>query len=288
MDEQETWVTEPVEYLAVGHVTHDILPDASYVVGGTVSYAALTAVALNRAVGILTSAGGDFDRGPFGGRVMISCLPAERTTTFRNRYVNGCRHQIVYGVANPLTPAMVPAAWAAPTIAHIGPVINECAPSLVQSFAAGTFVGLTPQGWMRSTNGDGNVHRHPWHAAEELLPRASAVVFSIDDIEGDWELARDFASQAPLLVVTEGRNGGTLFADGVAHRFPALMVPEVDPTGAGDIFAATFFATLASGELPLEAARFAACVASRSVTRVGLRGVPSEDEIALCHQRIAS
>jgi sugar/nucleoside kinase (ribokinase family) len=212
----------------------------------------------------------------------VACNCSDRTTTFRNCYVNGSRHQIVYGVADALGPELVPVAWAAPMIAHIGPVIGECQPALVQSFPETTFKGITPQGWMRSTNGDGNVHRHLWHSAEELLPRASAVVFSIDDVQGDWALARDFATRTELLVVTTGGDGGILFANGEETPFPALMVPVVDPTGAGDIFAAVFFHVMLSDVEPWDAARFAACIASRSVTRVGLEGVPRTEDIAIC------
>ncbi|MBN1249941.1 MAG: hypothetical protein JXC32_19920 [Anaerolineae bacterium] len=279
-------MVEPVEYLAVGHVTRDILPDASYVVGGTVSYAALTAAAFRRSVGVLTSAGPDFDLSAFHGRAHVACSRSARTTTFRNCYVNGSRHQIVYGVADSLSAALVPSEWAAPSIVHIGPVIGECEPDLINSFPATTFIGITPQGWMRSTNGDGSVHRHRWHLAEAALPRASAVIFSIDDIEGDWALARAFAAQAKLLVVTTGRNGGTLFVDNQAVTFPALEVPEVDPTGAGDIFAAVFFHAMLSKADPREAVRFAACIASRSVTRVGLQGVPGEEDIVVCRNSV--
>ncbi len=279
-------VAEPVEYLAVGHVTHDILPDASYVVGGTVSYAALTAAAFRRSVGVLTSAGRDFDLSAFRGRAHVACNCADRTTTFRNLYVNGSRHQIVYGVADPLSAGLVPAEWAAPAIVHIGPVIGECQVDLASGFPKSTFVGITPQGWMRSTNGDGNVHRHLWHSAETLLPLASGTIFSIDDIEGDWALARSFARMAKLLVVTMGREGGLLFVDGEAVPFSALQVAEVDPTGAGDIFAAVFFHAMLSEADPRDAARFAACIASRSVTRVGLHGVPQPDDIAICRDSV--
>jgi sugar/nucleoside kinase (ribokinase family) len=279
-------VIEPVDYLAVGHITRDILPDASYVVGGTVSYAALTAAAFRRTVGILTSARSDMDLSTFKDRVCVTCWPSERTTTFQNRYIEGYRQQIVYGVADSLTPAQVPSEWAAPRIVHIGPVIGECQPTLIDRFSTDTFVGITPQGWMRSTNGDGHVHRHIWRSAEALLPRASAVVFSIDDVEGDWGQIRAFAALAQLLVVTMGREGGMLYVNGEAIHFPALAVPEVDPTGAGDIFAAVFFHAMLSEADPRDAARFAACVASRSVSRGGLQGVPGAKDIALCCERI--
>jgi sugar/nucleoside kinase (ribokinase family) len=54
---------------------------------------------------------------------------------------------------------------------------------------------------------------------------------------------------------------------------------EVDATGAGDIFAAAFFIRLFSTRDPWEAARFATLIASHSVTRMGLNGIPTPQEI---------
>jgi 1D-myo-inositol 3-kinase len=275
-------VIDSVDYLAIGHVTRDILPDASHVVGGTVSYAALTVAALRRSVGIVTSASRGFDLSAFRGLAAISCSTAEHTTTFRNQYVDGSRRQVVYGIAEPLTPQSIPEAWSSPAIVHVGPIMGECDPALATSFPESTFVGITPQGWMRSTNGGGEILHQPWHGAESLLRHASAVVFSIHDILGDWDVARSYAAVAPLLAVTTGRNGGVLFINGEPTQFSALTVDEIDPTGAGDIFAAVFFDALVHEVLPVEAARFAACVASRSVTRVGLNGVPNAEDIGCC------
>ncbi len=272
----------PVEYLTIGHVTHDVLPDRSHVIGGTVSYAALTAAALQCSVGMLTSAGDDFDFGVFRQKVSVTCEPAPVTTTFTNTYVNGHRHQRVHGLARPLVQGSIPEGWRAPKVAHIGPVIGECDPALVGSFDESTFIGITPQGWMRSQNGDGQVHPHPWRATPELLQRASAVVFSLDDIQEDWSVARELAALTRLLVVTMGPRGGVVFVGGDVTPFRALRVAEVDPTGAGDIFATAFFASVASGIAPMRAAGFSACLASRSVARPGPSAVPGPEDVALC------
>ena len=45
-----------VDYLAIGHISIDIF-DRRYVLGGTVSFAALTARQMGQTVGLLTSAG---------------------------------------------------------------------------------------------------------------------------------------------------------------------------------------------------------------------------------------
>jgi hypothetical protein len=203
-------------------------------------------------------------------------------------YVNGHRQQFVYGLAAPLTTSHVPPSWLASRIVHVGPVIGECHAELITGFPEDVFVGVTPQGWMRSRGAGGRVYPHPWRVSQAGLARASAVVFSLDDVLGDWDAALRVANRTHILAVTTGAQGGVLFVDGATVPFPALTVAEVDPTGAGDIFAAAFFSNLALGVAPSRATSFAACVASRSVARVGLMGVPGPDDIAFCESVVTA
>lgn len=281
------------DYLVIGHVTHDLLPGGrGYTIGGTATYSGLVAAALGRQVGILTSAGADCDTAPFsapyGERVAVHCHRAAHTTTFENRYTPEGRVQLLHQTAAVLTPDMVPPEWESSAIVHIGPVAAECAPELVTHFAGRVFVGLTPQGWMRQrqrgrTHAQDQVIARPWYEAEELLPLASAVVLSMEDVRGDRDLAERWAALTRYLVLTDGYMGGTLYCDGRPYVFPALRVTEVDPTGAGDIFSATFFSALAGGTDPRLAAHLAACIASRSIERVGWDSVPTPEDRAICN-----
>ncbi len=272
----------PIDYLVIGHVTHDIMSDGRRVLGGTVSYASLTAAALGRTVGIVTSASPDADLAPLDTLATLVRHPSPSTTTFENVYVDGHREQYVYTPAALLTPDAIPSPWLTTPIVHLGPIMRECDPALAEHYAGKTFLGLTPQGWMRSSDARGHVFPTPWREAEHLLPLASAVVLSIEDIGGNWDLAAQFAQQTRVLVVTCGWDGGTLFLEGRPTVFPAVPVAQVDPTGAGDIFATAFFIAMASGAQPFTATSFAACLAARSVTRVGLASVPQPDEVAVC------
>jgi sugar/nucleoside kinase (ribokinase family) len=278
----------PIDYLVIGHVTQDILPDGGRVLGGTVSYASLTAAALGRAVGIVTSASADTNLTPLDTFATLVRRPALTTTTFENVYVNGHREQYVYTPAAPLTPDVIPQPWRKTPIVHLGPILHECDPSLADHYAGKAFLGITPQGWMRSNDASGRVFPIAWAEAGHLLPLASAVVLSIEDIGGDWSLATHFAQQTRVLVVTCGWDGGTLYLDGQPTTFPAVSVTQVDPTGAGDIFATAFFIAMASGAQPLTATTFAACLAARSVTRVGLASTPQPDEVTVCLQELNS
>jgi sugar/nucleoside kinase (ribokinase family) len=125
---------------------------------------------------------------------------------------------------------------------------------------------------------------------DDVLARADAVVLSLEDVGGNWGLAAECAAQTRLLALTQGAEGCTIYADGEIRHFPAPEVDEEDSTGAGDIFAASFFYALerrlafSRGPDPWTAARFANCVAAQSVTRSGLSSTPSAEEAALCRQ----
>lgn len=268
-----------LDYLVIGHVTRDLVGDA-FTAGGTAAYAARTARSLGCRVGVVTSTGGDLELASVLDGVRLAHLASETTTTFENSYTAGERRQMLRDLAAPLSPQAVPADWEA-SIVHVGPVAGECAPELVDGFRD-AFVGLTPQGWMRRWDQAGRVSYRPWGEAERLLARADAVVLSEEDVAEEEGLVMQYAAQTPLLVLTQGAAGCTVYHQGEARRFPAPAVRQVDPTGSGDIFAAAFFVWLQRAGDPWAAARFANCVAAGSVTRRGLAGTPSPGEIARC------
>ena len=272
-----------LDYLVVGHVTRDLV-DGTFTIGGTVSYSARTARALGCRVGVVTSASPDLDLSPVLDGVLVARSPATATTTFENIYTPDGRHQVLHSVAEMLVPGMVPARWKA-SIVHIGPLVRECSPALVEGFGD-SFMGLTPQGWMRQWDEAGNVHPSQWEAPGPLLARADGVVLSEEDVGGDQRLLAEYATQTRLLVVTDGVRGCTVYEHGRARRFSAPAVDEVDPTGAGDIFAAAFFVALQRVGDAWMAAHFANCIAARSVTRVGLKSTPTPDEIARCERSL--
>jgi len=88
-----------------------------------------------------------------------------------------------------------------------------------------------------------------------------------------------------LLVATDGRHGATLFQHGTTERFPAFPASEVDPTGAGDVFAAAFLVHLYRHGDPRAAVQFANCVASFSVEREGITGIPT---LAMVEERMGT
>lgn len=270
-----------LDYLAIGHATRDLQEDG-FTIGGTVAYASRTARALGCRVGVVTSTNPDLDLTGVLDGTRVARFPAAVTTTFENVYTVEGRYQMLHGAAETLRPTMVPTSWRA-AIVHLGPVARECDPTLVNVFEK-AFIGVTPQGWMRCWDGDGRVGYRRWYEAEEILPKVDAVVLSEEDIAGDEGVMRRYAARSRLLVLTQGAAGCTVYTAGQARHFPAPTVQEVDPTGAGDVFAAALFISLQRGHDPWTAARFANCVAARSVTRIALMGTPSVEEVTRCEQ----
>jgi sugar/nucleoside kinase (ribokinase family) len=83
----------------------------------------------------------------------------------------------------------------------------------------------------------------------------------------------------PLVAVTGGEGGARLYADGRWRRIAAFPHEEVDPTGAGDVFAAAFLISYSEADDIPVAARFAAAAAALSVGAEGTAGVATREEI---------
>jgi sugar/nucleoside kinase (ribokinase family) len=149
-------------------------------------------------------------------------------------------------------------------------------------------VGFTPQGWLRRWDERGNIRLIKWPRIKDLLPSASAIVLSLEDLKNDLQAAREMATYCNILAVTVSASGALVFWRGEERKIRAPRVEEVDATGAGDIFAAAFFIRLHQTKDPWESARFANLLASASVTRRGLASTPTVDEVQAAHVKVNS
>ena len=270
---------EPVDYLVIGHVAHDLTPEGPRL-GGTAAYSALTAMALGLRVGIVTASGPETSLADLEDIPIIS-IESPNSTIFENIYTEQGRIQYLRGQATRIDFNLVPEVWRRAPIIHLGPIANEMDAVLPETFAP-DLLGLTPQGWMRQWDSECRVSRGEWQDADAALARANAVVISREDVNGDDELIERMAHQTRVLVVTESAAGAVLYWNGDRRRFSAPKVKEVDATGAGDVFAAAFFYRLLNTRDPWEATRFATRLASCSVTRPGLEGIATKGEVAVC------
>ncbi|MBK7447922.1 MAG: ribokinase [Anaerolineales bacterium] len=275
----------PVDYLLIGHVAVDLTPSGKQL-GGTVSYSALTARAMGMNVGIVTSAGQDAPLSLLDG-IQIFNLPTEQSTVFENVKTEQGRKQTLHHQAAKIAFEHVPQIWRDAPIVHLAPIAQEVDAALASQFPD-SWVGVTPQGWMRTWDDNGSVSAQAWENSEQVLGQIGGVVMSLEDINHNLELVEWMAHHTRLLCLTEGEQGAVLHWHGDRRRYRPIKVEEVDATGAGDIFAAAFFARLYQTKDPWEAARFATNLAAYSVTRVGLQGIPTHAEIEHCKMEVLS
>jgi len=270
---------DSVDYLVIGHLSCDITPDGPRL-GGTAAYAALTGKALGLRVGVVTAWAGEVPLDVLDG-IKVHSIPTQRSTTFENKYTPTGRIQHIHHTAPDLSFDNVPESWRHVPIVHIGPIAGE-AKSLVDGNFSSSMMGLTPQGWLRKWDSAGLVAPGEWPDSHTMLARAGAAVVSIEDVDGDEDRIDAMSTACKVLAVTEGPAGARLYWNGDLRRFRTPSLEEVDATGAGDIFAAAFFWRLYVTRDPWAAARFATHLASFSVRRFGLDGIPTQEEIKTC------
>lgn len=275
-------------FVTIGHITQDLLPNGDYTPGGTVSFASVTARNLGRQTAIVTVCPAFLRELPIYHNIQIVGRESEKATIFENIYKPEGRQQFVRAVAPAIQTEDVPPEWTGPgkgvEIVHLGPVAQECGPELLKLFPD-ALIGLTPQGFMREWSNDtGAVRPILWKGsnAEAILSRVGALVLSEEDLprgsEGE-HLLKEYIACCPLVVLTRGARGCTLYYHGKAEDVPAFRATEIDPTGAGDVFAAAFFIRLRATENPVEAARFAHAAAACNIEGPGISGVPTLEQV---------
>ncbi|MBK9050379.1 MAG: hypothetical protein IPL78_05485 [Chloroflexi bacterium] len=259
-------------YLALGHACHDLIPGGRQT-GGTVSFALRVAHLLGYETHLLTSTAEDFPFATALPDTLVHNIPSPHTTTFENVQTDRGRVQTLHARAHTLQPAHLPHDWSSAAIIHLAPIANEISPALMAALSLtpppSPFLCLTPQGWLRTWDTQGRISPCAWPEAEQILPLATAVVLSQEDLP-DAAALETFRTYARLLVVTAGADGCDVYVNGVAHHVPVEPVPDVESTGAGDLFAAAFFIRLSQTGNPLASAHFANQIAAQSVTQTHL------------------
>jgi sugar/nucleoside kinase (ribokinase family) len=277
---------EAPDYLAIGHISIDLMPDGSAVLGGTALYAALTAARFGLRTAVLTrgnfSGHGDavaeaFSR--FAGEVEIVLQNAPQPTIFTNISVAGRRVQTIHSWAGRIVLSGVPPQWRSADMVHLAPFAQEIDPRQVGRLSP-NFFGATPQGWMRHWPAErlGNVTLGQLRLPNELLGRIDALVLSSEE-QSFARDAIDAVTRRGLVAVTRGPQGAEIIDRGRSIDVPAIPVRTIDDTGAGDVFAATHFVMRADQESTIASGRAAATAAGLSVQQSGPDGVPSRETV---------
>ena len=226
------------ELLCIGFLCHD-LHEGKYILGGTASYSSIMASHLGMRTAILTSVGPDFKFYYVFEKHSIDVhkVLARQTTIFENLYDGEIRQQYIHSRATTLLPTQLPSHWQAIPVIKFCLIADEVDITFLQQFPD-ALIGATIQGWLRQWDEQGKIT--PKAMDWEMLQYIDIVFMSVDDIAGfEWAIPR-MAELVSLLIVTNGKEGALLYIDGETKLYPAFPTTEVDPTGAGDIFAASF------------------------------------------------
>jgi sugar/nucleoside kinase (ribokinase family) len=259
-----------IQFLAVGHTARDEFPDGRWRLGGTALYGAATAAKLGARVTLVTRAGPkeravlDTLCQELG--IALHALPSDVTTTFAFTYdAAGHRTLRLRARAAPITRGDVGRGAGTPKAVLLASIAGELDDSLFAPWSGAKRV-LAAQGLLRSFGRDGTVIATPWRDYARLLAKVDAVVVSEEDHAED-------SAWLPFttVVVTQAERGAELHGRGGTTHVPAFAVAEViDPTGAGDAFAAGLALGLAEGLSMAEAATFASAAASFAVEGLGM------------------
>jgi sugar/nucleoside kinase (ribokinase family) len=272
------------DYIAIGHVTRDVIEDASggprEQPGGSAFYSALQASRLGlRALIVTRGAQREIDAllAPYLDELEVDVQASEQTTTLVTRGSGAQRVQHVRAWAGPIE---MPSGELGAKVVHLAPVAREVS---AWRPGEGSFVGITPQGLARRWNADGRVSQAPLDL-RSLPERFDAAVINERELAGCaglFELASTMQRRPPIAITAGSRPIRLHLQEGTVEAIDPIAVPAVrDDLGAGDVFAATFFISLAEGKPATEAARVGSTAAALRVAAAGPGAVADASAIA--------
>ena len=267
-----------MNYLTIGHCCHDNI-NGQYVLGGSASYCSFLAKSLSLDTTVLTSVGPDFLFQNKFNEAYITFVNklAEHTTQFENTSIGNERSQKLLGKANNISledinllPNMVP------DIVHLGPICNEVDIAF-KTMCPTSIIGANIQGWLRHTKPDHEVYlkEMDW----TTLNGIDIVFFSDEDIKFFPTALDQIRQNCPIVVVTHGDKGATVYNQSEQLKFRSFPVLALDTVGAGDVFSTAFLVNYAQHKDLEQACIFANCAASYIVEGSGLENLPTLEMI---------
>jgi len=267
----------PPDYLIIGHITRDLLEDGSRL-GGTAVYSSLLAQRLGLKVALFTSCDKELSLDSLSG-IEIYNQGSNNTTTFNNQYSSKGRQQLLLNRAPDLDLNQLPAAWRKARIVHLAPVAGELSHNSGNYFPDSA-VYYSLQGWLRDWDQDGLINPVSFPVLEPGPTPPAGAFLSLEDLGTDRGQLDKLRNVFPLLVLTLGKEGAELYINQSMTKIHPRSSTETDPTGAGDIFAAAFIIEKEiRGKPAYNSACYASAMAAISVTRPGIQGIATLEEI---------
>lgn len=259
--------------VVVGNVTLDRVGEG-WLPGGPALYAATMARRMGAEVRLVTGLAPGFPEAALAPFELVS-HPIERLPRYANVYdAEGNRRQVL---VDPGEPLRVPhTAFDGAEAAIVAPAYRELEAPPVD-MPSGMVVGVSLQGLLRDTGRSGQVvPREAPEAAVAPFAREGWLLFlSEEDTPDALVFARRVAQRGPVVFVTHGWRGAARVDATATRTYPAVPARRVvDPTGAGDCFAAAFVVAFMRTRDEQVAMKTALVAGSLAVEGVGLDGVP--------------
>ena len=299
--------------VVVGHASRDLVADdpRGWRLGGSVAYVSLTAARLGIAVRAVIGLDGESAEASelgllHGAGVELAPNVFAKAPVFRNVETPHGRRQECLAVGPRLHPHEVPEAWREADAWALVPVLDELSGGgWARLPARDATVALGWQGLLREARAGGPTRSRP-PTADPLLERADVTVVSADDLDGvsmvdlvaHKGLTPLFPRRGQELVMTDAVSGGWLMVRStrgwdIVPYDAAVADPELDQTGAGDVFLAAYLVTALDdtllpphrpAERPFFRLRVAAVAAAMSIEGPGITAIPTR---AALQERLA-
>ena len=250
---------------ALGHITRDVVADADPRPGGGVFWSTRALARLGADAKVHASCSADHRASlvppleAFG--LPVTWHESSTTTEYSFHYEGERRIMWQDAVGDPWTAAQAVAA-AADAI-----WINVCALTRTD-FPPETLAALAADGRQLLVDLQGLVRTAtvgPLHTDQhigDVLHHIEVLKLNDEEAEtlvGSADPERLHSLGVPEVILTLGSQGAWVVTPGLVEHVPAVPVDgDVDPTGAGDTYSATYIVQRAAGAEPVEAARVAA------------------------------
>lgn len=253
---------------AVGHLTRDVVAGAAPRPGGGVLYAAQSLAWLGADARVAAAcAPGDKDAllpalEAFG--LPVAWFPSSRTTAYTFHYEGERRVMWQDAVGDPWTPSRALEAVADARWVHVAALTRtDFSSAALAALAPGRRLLLDAQGLVR-TSELGRLQTD--RAIGDVLRHVTMLKLNVEEAEtlvGGTDPTRLRSLDVPEVLLTLGARGSVVVTGDVVEHLPEVeLAGAVDPTGAGDTYAAAYLASRARGADAVEAARVATTTVS--------------------------
>jgi sugar/nucleoside kinase (ribokinase family) len=258
-----------LKIIVIGHITLDEY-NAKLIPGGSAYYCSQTYLALGAQVKLISIVGNDFHFDEVFQGMDTLVKRTGKTTQFKNIYKkNSIREQISLAQAEPISYDGIPEDFKECDVLHLVPVLGEVDINMWVTLIKSKLVAIGLQGWLRRINSSKIVLSKKCTFSEEEYKKIDLLCMSEDDIKDQSDLLENIIKFVPIVALTHGVKGCDIYRDGIKKSYGVFKTIEVDPTGAGDVFASGLVHSIASGKSEMEAGHIGAGLASVIIEDVG-------------------